>query len=627
LYNLGSILYYYLKTTDTEPKGMFSLQAASKISEIKSEVNKMRHQYIFSISLTVSNDDDDDQNISSDKLEVPSSSINYLSDSSSPQSKTIKDNSKESKRRSNRRSGSSKDDRGDKSGFFDWLSGGPSNVDNKNSTSDVKGKNVFLSCDSYADAELWVRSLETQIVALSDNIISGAIHQSNNNSNNFLIGSRRYSAPPEVRLQEVEDWMRSSKWKVCEVKEGLRIFEQSHENSNIDNHSLYFSQGIPQCRRVNIGLNGSPFDVFLAIMNLPPACRTGSINSIQVIEVVDNYTDIVHIVLDPVYLYPTWTSPRDLCLIRYWRHNSDGSYVVCWDSTFHQDCPVVTSYIRADIHAAYLICPPKYEEFDDIHVECMLSFIAEFDPKGWIWRSLGYQSKMLDNLMMYVLDIRDAVDNDRFIQAHLDTSNSNQNVYSSEPDAKVDESEVEGNIASAPTLPPEYWQDINASTFKVRGPTYIKDSIKAVSKPALFKLIAIDLFEVQENMQNISSHPQNRVALAAARGDDSFIFVMNIMIPGPPFYSIVIYLLADKKLIDEDSPFGRIARPFFYGNDDHERNNRFKLIPKIVEGNYAVKFAVKDTPTLLGNKITQTYFKGDNYFELDVDVSSSSVAR
>ena len=35
--------------------------------------------------------------------------------------------------------------------------------------------------------------------------------------------------------------------------------------------------------------------------------------------------------------------------------------------------------------------------------------------------------------------------------------------------------------------------------------------------------------------------------------------------------------------IEEDTPFGRIARPFFFGNDDDFRNNRFKLIPKVIE--------------------------------------------
>eukprot|EP01033_Poteriospumella_lacustris_P000502 gene502-336_t len=99
------------------------------------------------------------------------------------------------------------------------------------------------------------------------------------------------------------------------------------------------------------------------------------------------------------------------------------------------------------------------------------------------------------------------------------------------------------------------------------------------------------------------------------------------MVPGPPFLSFVVYFAGDKALIDADTPFGRVARPFFYGNDDEFRNNRFKLIPRIIDGNMIIKMAVKDTPTLLGNKLKQYYYRGDNYFELDVDVGSSSVAR
>jgi hypothetical protein len=56
---------------------------------------------------------------------------------------------------------------------------------------------------------------------------------------------------------------------------------------------------------------------------------------------------------------------------------------------------------------------------------------------------------------------------------------------------------------------------------------------------------------------------------------------MNIMVPGPPFLCFVVYLEGDKKKIEEDTPFGRIARPFFNGNDDEFRNNRFKLIPRV----------------------------------------------
>ena len=98
-------------------------------------------------------------------------------------------------------------------------------------------------------------------------------------------------------------------------------------------------------------------------------------------------------------------------------------------------------------------------------------------------------------------------------------------------------------------------------------------------------------------------------------------------IPGPPNQNFIAYFEGSREAIAADTPFGRIARPFFTGNDDEFRNNRFKLIPKIVEGNMVVKMAVKDTPTLIGNKLKQYYFKGDNYFELDIDVASSQVAR
>ena len=135
----------------------------------------------------------------------------------------------------------------------------------------------------------------------------------------------------------------------------------------------------------------------MAIMNLPPACRTGIIKRMRIVEGIDNYTgkrlsvfstffltgfflpsfiiiifpnlslriryilrtDVIHIELAPTYVYPTWLAPRDFCLMRYWKHNADGSYIVCLDSTFHQDCPVVPGCVRGDLHGAYLISSPK----------------------------------------------------------------------------------------------------------------------------------------------------------------------------------------------------------------------------------------------------------------------------
>ena len=38
------------------------------------------------------------------------------------------------------------------------------------------------------------------------------------------------------------------------------------------------------------------------------------------------------------------------------------------------------------------------EEYEDEHTECMLTFIAQLDPKGWIWRAFGYQQESLQKV-------------------------------------------------------------------------------------------------------------------------------------------------------------------------------------------------------------------------------------
>ena len=77
--------------------------------------------------------------------------------------------------------------------------------------------------------------------------------------------------------------------------------------------------------------------------------------------------------------------------------------------------------------------------------------------------------------------------------------------------------------------------------------------------------------------------------------------------------------------IEDDSPFSRLFENFIDGTDSY-RDGRFKLIPRVVKGSWIVKSSVGQTPALMGKKIVQTYHKGPGYFEVDVDVGSSSVA-
>ena len=98
--------------------------------------------------------------------------------------------------------------------------------------------------------------------------------------------------------------------------------------------------------------------------------------------------------------------------------------------------------------------------------------------------------------------------------------------------------------------------------------------------------------------------------------------------PGPPAYTYAMYFVARDKasLRDAATPLGRLAEPFFFGDDDGYRDDRFKMTPRIAEANWVVRRAVGQNPVLLGKKLKQHYFRGDDYLELDIDIGSSPVA-
>ena len=69
-----------------------------------------------------------------------------------------------------------------------------------------------------------------------------------------------------------------------------------------------------------------------------------------------------------------------------------------------------------------------------------------------------------------------------------------------------------------------------------------------------FRLIAVDLFEVQAPTFNIAAHPMNRVAQAHARGSDRWTLVIAMQVPGPPHYTCV-GALARRLLLMSDLSF------------------------------------------------------------------------
>lgn len=183
--------------------------------------------------------------------------------------------------------------------------------------------------------------------------------------------------------------------------------------------------------------------------------------------------------------------------------------------------------------------------------------------------------------------------------------------------------------------PGAYWSEPEP-VFKVRGPSYLMDKVKIMSPKPVFQLLDCDLFELPAPTTHLARHLQHRISglWSELPTKNPYTFVIQLQVPGPPHRAFVMYFGTDRSVFDEETPFSRIARRFFSCVDTpgspalHKwRNNTFKLIPRCVNAPFVVKRAVGDVPTLLGNKLQQFYFGRDDYFEVDVNISSSRIAQ
>lgn len=522
-----------------------------------------------------------------------------------------------------------------------------------------------------------------------------------------------------------------------------------------------------------------------------PVPNSGQIASFRIIETMDDHMDVVHLVFRPLYLFPSWTAPRDFVLYRFWKYDDDGTYQVCFDSGQHRDCPPVKGYVRGGMHGVYTIAPLKRRTQRGASTapgggggggssnhpnlmkeECLLSHVVQIDPRGWVpttsslpfFRNQGYGDAFAVMALHQMLDVKEALDSARFVAVPMDgtqgaadasrggqrgfrrrvservggapgrmsrasgrsvggvqrssrgpltggsqqqqrernqlyiptlalnrtvsedvsddeepdsadydfkysgrelfsadgyhqspppsssvNGNGSRDVLSDRTDPLQPDDKTGGDTVTASrisTIPPpmihKWWAEPDANSFRVRGKTYKTDNKKVNAGSSLFRLLATDIVETDiPIMTGMCLHPKERFQMALQRDREAkakginscetppFVFVVNIALPGPPNYHIVFYYAVDKlSLIDgtDGTPSSKLCQEFFFGKDDAFRDNTFKLIPQIIEGNFMVRKAVGSTPAIMGNKIKQTYIQGERFFELMIDTGSSAVA-
>jgi len=195
------------------------------------------------------------------------------------------------------------------------------------------------------------------------------------------------------------------------------------------------------------------------------------------------------------------------------------------------------------------------------------------------------------------------------------------------------------------------WEEGDATLFWVRGPTYQEDLEKIPATGPVMKLVHLDLYQGPKEQLHV--FPKMRETLPPDVGllnaQREFYVILNFLVRNKDktldkkkkskveSWINWIFYFALPKGAREDPENERFFLCFdaFLNGDEKERNHRVKSILCVAEGPWIVKTAIgggKDgthkgvTPTLVGEKVTTSYFQGDDYIEIGYNTAIDAVA-
>ncbi|OIT32644.1 PREDICTED: protein ENHANCED DISEASE RESISTANCE 2-like isoform X1 [Nicotiana attenuata] len=465
-------------------------------------------------------------------------------------------------------------------------------------------------------------------------------------------------------------------WRLLQCQNGLRLFE---ELLDVD----FLPKSCSRAMKAAGVVEASCEEIFELVMSMD-ATRFEWDCSFQdgsLVEEVDGHTAILYHRLQLDW-FSTFIWPRDLCYVRYWRRNDDGSYVVLFRSREHENCGPVPGYVRAHIESGgFNISPLKPRNG---RPRTQVQHLMQIDLKGW---GVGYISSFQQHCLFQMLnsvaglreyfsqtDERAATPRipvmvnmtsasiSKKSQHELGTSHhrtasldlvhaANRNA-SMMDDISDEDEDFQG--ADQEVMPPSFenemkktaleepleqidlsifsgnlrhndndggrncWRISDGNNFRVRSRNFCYDKSKTPGGKHLMELVAVDWFKDTKRMDHVARRPGCAAQVASEKGLFSLVF--NLQVPGSTHYSMVFYFV-----MKELAP-GSLLQRFVDGDDDF-RNSRMKLIPSVPKGSWIVRQSVGSTPCLLGKAVDCNYIRGPTYLEVDIDIGSSTVAN
>nr|GMD99202.1 protein ENHANCED DISEASE RESISTANCE 2-like isoform X1 [Ipomoea batatas] len=179
-------------------------------------------------------------------------------------------------------------------------------------------------------------------------------------------------------------------WRLLQCQNGLRIFEEQVDAPK-------------SCKRAMkaVGVvEASCEEIFELVMSMDTTrfewdCtfQYGSL-----VEEVDGHTAILYHRLQLDW-FPMFVWPRDLCYVRYWRRNDDGTYVVLFRSREHGSCGRQPGYVRAHIESGGFTISPQKSRHGIPRTK--VQYLMQIDLKGWV---VGHLSSFKQHCLFQMLN-------------------------------------------------------------------------------------------------------------------------------------------------------------------------------------------------------------------------------